>query len=140
MRAIWVVLLGLKNNRAPISSRMQILHFGQIHNDGEYCLFPGIVRLVRFGVDRPSKMLLGHEYVPSSGDVGCLPIGLSFPRLATSEHTVINSENVITFSPIAAVVGLLTDLINDPDIPFCHGALAGVNSHFIPSATPNSCS
>ena len=81
MRAIWVVLLGLKNNRASISSRMQILHFGQIHNDGEYVLFLGIVRLVRFGVDRPSKMLLGHKYVPSSGDVGCLPIVSHFRDL-----------------------------------------------------------
>ena len=54
-------------------------------------------------------------------------------------NTVISSENVITFLPVASAIALLTDLINDSDIPFCHGALAGVNCHFIPSTTQNSC-
>ena len=29
-------------------------------------------------VERPSKRSLGHRYDSSSGEVGCLPIGLSF--------------------------------------------------------------
>ena len=29
-------------------------------------------------VEHPSKRSLGHKYDSSSGEVGCLPIGLSF--------------------------------------------------------------
>ena len=35
-------------------------------------------------VDRPKRRSLGHRYVPSSGDVGDLPIGLSLTRFAAS--------------------------------------------------------
>ena len=38
-----------------------------------------------------------------------LPIGLSFIKLAASKQTVRSSENVITLSPIANVIALLTD-------------------------------
>lgn len=88
-------------------------------------------------VERPSKRSLGHTYDSSSGEVGCLPIGLSFIKLAASKQTVCNSENVITLSPIANVIALLTDLISASDIPFCHGASADEKMHLRPCVTPN---
>ena len=33
-------------------------------------------------VDLPNKRSLGHKYVPSSGNVGCLPMGLSLIKIA----------------------------------------------------------
>ena len=51
-------------------------------------------------VHRPSSRSLGQIYVPSSGEVGCLPIGRSFTRFAASNITVCNSENVRIFSLI----------------------------------------
>ena len=75
-------------------------------------------------VNRPSKSSLGHRYDSSSGEVGCLPIGLLFITLAASKQTICTSENVIKLSPIANVVAVLTDLISASDTPFCHGASA----------------
>ena len=78
---------------------------------------------------RPSNKSFGHKYDPSSGKVGCLPIGRLFTRLAASNHTVCSSENVSVPSPIARVIALLTDLINASDVPFCQGASADEKNH-----------
>ena len=83
-------------------------------------------------VERPSKRSLGHRYDSPSGEVGCLPIGLSFIKLAASKQTVCSSENVITLSPIANVIALLTNLISASEIPFCHGASADEKIHLRP--------
>ena len=88
-------------------------------------------------VERPSKRSLGHKYDSSFGEVGCLPIGLSFIKLAASKQTACNSENVIKLSPIANVIALLTDLISTSDMPFCHGASADEKIHLRPCVTPN---
>ena len=80
-------------------------------------------------VERPSKRSLGHREDSSSGEVGCLPIGLSFTKLAVSKHTVCNSENVITFLPIAIVIAFLIDFISASDTPFCHEASAHEKIH-----------
>ena len=89
---------------------------------------------------RPSKILFGLRYAPSSSVVGCRPIGLSLIKLATSKQTVWSSENSMMFWPIAAVIARLTDFIRASEIPFSQGASAGVNSHLSPSFTPNSSS
>ena len=65
-----------------------------------------------------AESLIKSVHHPSSGKVGCLPIGRSFTRLAASKHTVCSSENVSVPSPIARVIALLTDLINASDVPF----------------------
>ena len=57
-------------------------------------------------------------------------MGLSWIRLATSKSTVWSSENVRMLSPMAALSDLLTDLMRDSDVPFCHGASAGVKFHY----------
>ena len=89
--------------------------------------------------ERPNKrsLHLGHGHDSSSGEVGCLPIGLSFIKLAASKQTVCNSENVITLSPIANVIALLNDLISASDIPFCNGASADEKIHLRPCVTQN---
>ena len=87
-------------------------------------------------VNRPSKSSLGHRYDSSSGEVGCLPIGLLFITLAASKQTICTSENVIKLSPIANVIAVLTDLISASDIPFCHGASADEKIDLRPCVTP----
>ena len=90
-------------------------------------------------VERPSKRSLEHRYASSSaGEVGCLPIGLSFIKSAASKETICNSENVITLSPIDNVIALLTDLTSASDIPFYHhGASADEKIYLRPCDTPN---
>lgn len=84
----------------------------------------------------PSSRSFGQRYAPSSGDVGCLPIGLSLSKLATSYSTVCYSENVTIPSPMEALIARFTDLIRAPVIPFCQGASADVKIHSNPSVTP----
>ena len=88
-------------------------------------------------VDLPSNRSLGHKYVPSSGDVGCLPMGLSLIKFAISNKTVCSSEKVRMLSWMAAAIALLTDFTRASETPFCQGASAVVNSHWKPSMFPN---
>ena len=84
----------------------------------------------------PNSKSFGHKYAQSSGDVGGLPIGLSFSNLAISNKTVCNSEKVKAFSPTENSIVRLTDLVRASVTPFCHGASAGVKIHCNPSMTP----
>ena len=72
----------------------------------------------------------------SPGDVGCLPIGLSLSKLATSKSTVCNSENVKILSPMEALIARFTDLMRASVTPFYQGASADVKIHSNPSVTP----
>ena len=88
-------------------------------------------------VDLPSNRSLGHKYVSSSGDVGCLPMGLSLIKFAISNKTVCSSEKVRMLSWMAVAIALLTDFTRASETPFCQGASAVVNSHWKPSMFPN---
>lgn len=59
-------------------------------NSNRCCGFDVILKgpLGTLAVDLPNKRSLGHRYVPSSGDVGCLPMGLSFTKFVISDKTV----------------------------------------------------
>ena len=86
------------------------------------------------------KEVVRAQVSPSSGDVGCLPTGLSLTRFASSKNTVCNSQKVITLSPTATVIAFFTDFTRAFEVPFCHGASARRNFHSIPFVAPNAVS
>ena len=81
--------------------------------------------------DWPKRRSFGHRQDPSSGDVECLPIGLSLTRLAASKNIFCNSEKVITLSPTATVIAFFTDFTRAFEVLFCRGASARRNFHSI---------
>ena len=66
---------------------------------------------------------------PSSGFVGCHPIGLSLTKSAASKHTNRNSENVKTYLPNAHEIAFFIDLINDSEHPFHQDPTGVVKCH-----------
>ena len=78
---------------------------------------------------KPNREIVRAE-VPSSGDVGCLPIGPSFTRFAASWHIVCRLKKIITLPPTTTVITFFTDFTRASEVPFLLRSIGWKKSPF----------
>ena len=78
---------------------------------------------------KPNREIVRAE-VPSSGDVGCLPIGLSFMRFAASWHIVCRLKKIISLPPTTTVITFFTDFTRASEVPFLLRSIGWKKSPF----------
>ena len=80
-------------------------------------------------VKKPNREIVRAE-VQFSGDLGCLPIGLSFTRFAASWHIVCRLKKIITLPPTTTVITFFMDFTRASEVLFLLRSIGWKKSPF----------